>query len=94
MKVYLLSYELRSLEKDYTPLYEFLDKAGNDRNHVLRDSWWIASNETIDIDTFCNNIHSLISDNDVFYFVEMTDPGINGWLASSSWNWYKTQKNK
>ena len=95
MKIYLLSYELRSADKDYTPLYEFLEKAGNDRLHVLRDSWWIASSENMDIDGFCQNIRSFINqDTDVFYFSEMSVTHINGWLASSSWNWYREQKNR
>lgn len=96
MKIYLLSYELRTPDNDYSKFYEFIEHIGDDRVHVLRDSWWIASKETLQIEQLCSEIRDHLTVNDVFYVEEMTESNsnINGWMASSSWNWLRDKMNK
>lgn len=48
--VYQLSYELKTPDKDYGPLYSYLENdLGTSAKHVLRDSWWIAVDQELDV---------------------------------------------
>lgn len=85
--VYSLSYELQSTEKDYTPLFSYLEHGiGEGGIHILRDSWWIFSNEELDINATCDEIRGLMGEKDHFFFTKLSYDDINGWLPSSSWS--------
>lgn len=94
--IYSLSYELKSQEKDYTELFTYLEHGlgKGEGIHVLRDSWWIASEEEIDVDQECDEIRKRMGEKDHFFFSRLTDKDINGWLPSSSWNYYNENKQK
>ena len=92
--VYSLSYELKSVDKDYTPLFSFLEHGiGQGGIHVLRDSWWIASETELDVNIICNQIRNYLGDKDHIFFARLSNVEINGWLPSSSWNWFNEHKN-
>lgn len=87
--VYSLSYELKSTEMDYTPLFTFLEhEIGEGGVHVLRDTWWICSQEDLDISNVCEEIRKRIAEKDHFFFVKISSKDINGWLPSTSWQWF------
>ena len=88
--VYSLSYELRSTEMDYTPMFIFLEHGiGNGGIHVLRDCWWIYSQKELDINETCDEIRKRMSEKDHFFFNKLSRKEINGWLPSSTWNWFE-----
>lgn len=88
--VYSLSYELRSTEMDYTPLFIFLEHGiGNGGIHVLRDCWWIYSQKELDINETCDEIRKRMSEKDHFFFNKLSRKEINGWLPSSTWSWFE-----
>lgn len=85
--VYSLSYELKSAEKDYTSLFNYLEHGiGQGGIHVMRDSWWIASETELDISAICNQIRTHMGEKDHFFFTKLNETAINGWLPSSSWD--------
>ena len=87
--VYSLSYELKSAEKDDTSLLNYLEhEIGQGGIHVMRDSWWIASETELDISAICDQIRTHIGEKDHFFFTKLSDSAINGWLPSSSWNYF------
>lgn len=91
--IYNLNYELKTPDKDYTGLFNYLEhELGESRIHVLRDCWWIASKEELDIDETCDKIHEFIGEKDHFHFSLLTNAQINGWLPSSNWEWYNENK--
>lgn len=91
--VYSLSYELKSVEMDYTPLFTFLEHGiGEGGIHVLRDSWWIYSQTELNINETCDEIRKRMAEKDHFFFTKLSDKDINGWLPSSSWNWFADHK--
>lgn len=94
MMVYSLSYELKTADKDYTPLFSFLEKGiGKGGIHVLRDSWWIASDKPLDVPKICEEIRKFLGDKDHIFLTQLSNTNTNGWLPSSSWNWFKEHNN-
>lgn len=93
--IYSLSYELKSAEKDYTSLFNYLEhNIGLGGIHVMRDTWWIASDTELNINDICNEIRKLIAEKDHFFFTKLSDTGINGWLPSSSWEFFSDNTKK
>ena len=93
--VYIISYELRTPDKDYTGLYSFLEKEmGDSAVHVLRDTWWIELNDVEpNLAQLCDRIRSFMGEKDVFFIMDITNQHTNGWLASSSWKWLQERSN-
>ena len=90
--VYQVSYELRTQDKDYTELYDFLEKElGICAIHVLRDTWWVDIRDK-GINDICDKIRSHMGENDVFFVSLVSKDSTNGWLASSSWKWFNEHK--
>lgn len=93
--IYQLSYELRTLEKDYSGLYEFIEQFANGNAiHVLRDTWWIDFDNSVSTDEFCKNLRIHMGENDVFFFSEVTTEKLNGWMPSQHWDWVRARINK
>lgn len=91
--IYSLSYELKSTDKDYTPLFSFIEhEIGQGGVHVLRDTWWIYSDEELNVDSVCENIRKYIAEKDHFFFAKLPEKEINGWLPSSSWATFNEHK--
>jgi hypothetical protein len=88
--IYQLTYELITPDKDYTPLYQLLEKGiGHSSIHVLRDTWWFNSNEKTN--DLCDKIKSKLGDGDTFVLTELSSENTNGWLSSKSWEWRRAQ---
>lgn len=91
--VYSLSYELKSAEMDYAPLFSFLEHGiGQGGIHVLRDTWWIFSETVLDVNAICDDIRKNMAEKDHFFFTKLSDKDINGWLPSKSWDSYNENK--
>lgn len=91
--IYQVTYELKDSEKDYSKLYALLEKGiGIEGVHVLRDSWWIASDVELNVDVECEKIHALLSLHDHVYMSKLANSNVNGWLPSSLWSWYRNHK--
>lgn len=90
--VYQLIYELKTADFDYSKFYSFIERdLGKSAIRVFRDAWWFESDEK-DLDLFCNKIREQLGELDVFYVSLIPDGDIDGWLAQTSWNWYKEKR--
>lgn len=83
---YQLSYELKTPEMDYIPLYDYLEKELEGK-HVLRDTWWIRYKGEKNLDELCKKIRELMGENDVFFLSKIISGEIDGWMATSNWKW-------
>lgn len=92
--IYILSYQLKTPDKDYTPLYKHIEEGiGSSAKHVLRDSWWIASGNELDVDDECLKVRKYLGDQDSVYMTKLDSRApINGWLPSAFWDWYGEYK--
>jgi hypothetical protein len=89
--IYILSYQLRTSDKDYAPLYKHIeDSIGKSAKHVLRDSWWIGTDKELNVDAECDKIRGYLGEQDSIYMIKLDrDAPINGWLPSTYWEWYR-----
>lgn len=93
--VYQLTYELKTPDKDYSILYEFLEHGLGEEvqsKHVLRDCWWFATPQGFNVDELCDHIRQRMGELDNLYMSRLPDTDINGWLPSSIWKWYSENK--
>ncbi len=92
--IYILSYQLRTPDRDYTQLYKYIEESiGNSAIHVLRDSWWIATSRDIDVDDISNQVRDYLGEQDSIYITKLeSNAPINGWLPSTYWDWYRNNK--
>lgn len=91
--IYQLSYELKTPNKDYISLYNYLEK-GLEGNaiHVLRDTWWIKYNGNKTVNELCEEIRKELGEKDIFFLSEIISDKIDGWMASSNWKWINDSK--
>jgi hypothetical protein len=86
--IYQLTYELATPGMDYAPLYHLIEtEIGRSALHVLRDTWWIDCDNSVQAYELCTKIRSKIGDTDTFVVTELSDTNVNGWLNSNSWEW-------
>lgn len=91
--IYQLSYELKTQEHDYTSLFNYLEhEIGVEAKHVLRDTWWISTNEAFDVTRKSEEIRSRMGEKDILFFCKLSDSEIDGWLPPSIWKWYTERK--
>ena len=92
--VYIVSYQLQTPDKDYSPLYKYVEHSiGDSAVHVLRDSWWIGTEKSIDVNEVANKIREYMGEHDSVFIAKLsTDTPINGWLPSTHWTWFNLHK--
>lgn len=83
MKVYCVSYDLKGIKRDYTPLLSALQSMGK-WWHFLESTWLIATNETPA--EIWRRIATTIDTNDRLLIIEVRN-NINGWLPKDAWDW-------
>ena len=92
--MYSLSYELKTSDQDYSSLFAYLEHEVGSRPsiHVMRDSWWISSDEELDVNNVCEEIRKRIGEKDHFFLSKLSINAINGWLPSSSWDYFRENR--
>lgn len=88
--IFLITYDLRSLGRDYTSLYDAIKEIG-DNNHPLESVWLVAS-DSADVSTITSHLKKFMDGNDLVFVVDITKSNLQGWLPKSSWEWLKKYK--
>jgi hypothetical protein len=84
LNVLLISYALRTLAVDYSPLYQAIKRNSATWWHFLDDTWIIETNMTAD--DLGRLLITHISTNDSLIVVRIT-PEHQGWLPQIAWDW-------
>jgi hypothetical protein len=93
--VYIVNYELRTSDKDYTSLYNFLEhEFGRESIHVFHDTWWVDLPDNQDVSQLTDQLKSHMGDKDIFYISKVSNGDIDGWLGRSTWDFYRSNKEK
>lgn len=89
--LYLVSYDLKSADKNYDSLYKAIKGLGSKWWHYLDSTWFVVSNYTIDQ---CSDIlRREIDGNDSIIILDVTNyNATDGWLPSKAWEWLRTNK--
>jgi hypothetical protein len=85
MSVFCVSYDLKGINRDYTPLIRALQSKGK-WWHFLESTWLISTDETA-VDVW-NRIYSTIDKKDVLLIIEVRN-NVNGWLPKEAWDWIR-----
>jgi len=87
VNVYVITYDLKSPGRDYSPLYEAI-KDNYAWWHYLESTWLVATNETAM--QIYNRLVVTITTSDRLLIVRIS-PDYHGWLPADAWNWMDTQ---
>ena len=87
-KLFLISYDLRHINKDYSKLYDAIKSEG-DWQHPLESTWMVKTDNSVLANTIYEHLRPCIDENDSLFIVEITAQDSQGWLAKSFWEWLK-----
>lgn len=87
MKTLLISYDLRTPNRDYKGLIEAIKKANGWMHHL--DSTWIITSDK-GIKDWYANLRPFIDQNDYLLIIELIQAEAYGWMPKSGWEWIKS----
>lgn len=87
MTMYLISYDLKSVQADYEAMYSTINSLGP-AQRLLESTWVLAPAKPIDEDAISDRIRSVINQGDRFIVVRI-DRHRQGWLARDMWTWMR-----
>lgn len=86
--VYMISYELRSAERDYASLSDAISRLGEAR-HCFQSTW------VVDTPQECNAVRELVraqlSPSDSVLVVQISRTGWSGWMPQDFWPWLQAR---
>lgn len=85
MKLYVVSYDLKTPGRDYSPLYDAIKELG-EWQHPLESTWVIATEE-FDENSIYTHLKKTLEDRDLLLILEIKPESRQGWLAKSFWEW-------
>ena len=88
--ILLVSYDLKSPNKNYEDLYTTL-KTAESWWHYLESTWLLYT--TDNLDDWQKKIKNVIDDNDNFIVIDITRQPRNGWLPKKAWEWIRRYEN-
>ena len=83
----LITYDLRSSDKDYTSLYEGIKKNCSKWWHYMESVWIVKTDNTPD--SIVDMLKDKIDKDDRLFVVDITQQKRQGWLPSKAWEWIK-----
>ena len=91
MKLFLITYDLKQPDRNYTELYELIKTlAGENRwQHPLESTWMIKVDDTVSVDGITMQIREVMDAKDSIFVVDITGMTYQGWLPRSFWDWMK-----
>lgn len=85
MTIYIISYDLKQSDKDYSGMYESI-KAFDNWWHYLESTWIIKTDDASE-EVF-NKLKPHIDDDDNLLIIEVGKKR-QGWLPKKAWDWIK-----
>lgn len=87
MALLLITHELKTAGKDYTPYFETIKREANGWWHYLENVWivntWMTPHQ------FAQKLYPHITKDDRLLIVKITVEQ-QGWLPQDAWNWLNT----
>lgn len=83
----LISYDLKSADKDYNSLYEGIKNNCSKWWHYMESVWIVKTNNTPD--SYVDMLKDKIDKEDRLFVVDISHQKRQGWLPSKAWEWIK-----
>ena len=90
--IYMISYDLKTVNKDYAALYEAI-KACGDWIHPLESLWVVDTlQRRLTADQITDVLRAFMSQEDTLLVCQIDHADRNGWMAKSAWQWLRTHE--
>lgn len=84
---YIITYDLKTEQKDYTSLYDAI-KALGDWQHPLESTWVVSTTET-DQNGIYERLKPCLDEVDHILIFQIYPKERQGWLGRSFWQWMR-----
>jgi hypothetical protein len=88
MAVFLVTYELKTKNKDFGPLFEEIQSFGS-WWHYMENVWIVSTNE-VAADAMARRLFKHITQSDALLVTRLTRD-YQGWLPKDAWDWLNKQ---
>lgn len=87
-RFYIISYDLKNEDKDYTSLYSAIKSLG-EWQHPIESAWIV--NTSMNAEQIVRILHSdnNMSDNDLLFVCQLKIGDRNGWIGKPVWEWIR-----
>lgn len=86
-KFFVISYDLKTPDRDYVSLYDAIRSLGENR-HPLESTWVVAADD-MDPNAIYERLKSCIDKSDSILIFEVMPEECQGWLGKSFWEWMR-----
>lgn len=86
MPLLLVTYDLKTPGRDYTPLFNAIKGSSTIWWHYLTNTWLVKT--TWSTDTLGRHLLKFITTNDRLMVIEVSGIG-QGWLPNDAWDWIR-----
>ncbi len=85
--VYLVTYDLKSMSKDYSALYDAIKSCG-EWIHPLESVWIVdVSKRHLNADQITDILRAHMTQDDTLFVCQIDGMNRNGWMARNAWQW-------
>lgn len=89
--LYLISYDLKSADKNYDGLHKAIKGLGSKWWHYLDSTWFVVTN--VSLAQSSEILRKEMDGNDLLLIIDVTDYNeVNGWLPSKAWEWLRNNR--
>lgn len=82
--VYLITYDINKVVKNYDELYAAIKNISGDYQHPLESTWFVSSD--LSREEIYNRLRHLIDAKDRLFIIRMRGE-YYGWLSKNVWDW-------
>lgn len=88
MKVFLITYDLRKVGQNYTPLYDSIKSLSSDWQHPMESFWGVRVANQWTAQSIYEHIRPNLDENDSLLIIEI-EPNTDrqGWMPKKFWTW-------
>lgn len=88
--IYIITYNIKTSVRDYTPLYEAIKRCCMSYYHAQESTWFVACDERQNVKMMTDFLMKTLYPGDTIFIAELTDrTQVDGWITKDFWNWYK-----
>ena len=90
MIVYLINYDPKNSEFDYTPFFDKI-KSYKSWQHPLEYTWFVKVNDSVSASNLYSELKPLLSERDRILIIKVDPVHKQGWLSRSFWDWINVE---
>ena len=88
--IYLITYNINTSVRDYTPLYDAIKRRCKSYYHPQEATWFVSCDKKQDLNEMTACFRRYLHPGDSVFVAEMSRmTPVQGWLTKDFWNWYE-----